>query len=155
MILFHGTNQDFGDILLTKCTPHKDFGKGFYLTPMRARAQERANDKCDKENCGIPTILAYEWDETETPNLKILRFDGTDEQWLDFILTNRKRSSKQEHGFDVVIGPVADDGVITSISLYEARVIDKPTLIERLRYAKPYIQYCFCTERAVKLLHRI
>ena len=32
MILYHGTNQDFGDIDLTKSKPNKDFGQGFYLS---------------------------------------------------------------------------------------------------------------------------
>ena len=32
MILYHGTNQDFGDIDLAKSKPNKDFGQGFYLS---------------------------------------------------------------------------------------------------------------------------
>ena len=31
MILFHGTNCDINEIDLAKCTPNKDFGKGFFL----------------------------------------------------------------------------------------------------------------------------
>ena len=33
MILYHGTNADIEAIDLTKGMRHKDFGKGFYLTP--------------------------------------------------------------------------------------------------------------------------
>jgi hypothetical protein len=32
MILYHGTNEDFGDIDLAKSKPNKDFGQGFYLS---------------------------------------------------------------------------------------------------------------------------
>ncbi len=32
MKLYHGTNTDFGEILLSRCRPNKDFGRGFYLT---------------------------------------------------------------------------------------------------------------------------
>ena len=39
MILYHGTNIDFNDIDLDKCTPYKDFGKGFYLTDIREQAE--------------------------------------------------------------------------------------------------------------------
>ena len=32
MILYHGTNLDFGEIDLLKSKPNKDFGQGFYLS---------------------------------------------------------------------------------------------------------------------------
>ena len=154
MILFHGTNIDFREIKLSVCTPHKDFGKGFYLTPILARAKERAKDKCDLEKCGMPLVQQYEFDESQLNNLNVLTFNSTDTEWLDFILSNRNKKHRQQHNYDVVIGPVADDGVITSISLYESRIITKEELIARLRYAKPYIQYCFCTQSAINLLRR-
>lgn len=153
MKLFHGTNIDFQKIDLSKCLPRKDFGKGFYLTTSRKRAQERAMDKCDKEGSGTPVIQEYEFDESVLDKLSVKRFDNPDNEWLDFILYNRQHS-KGRGGYDLVIGPVADDGVILSINLYEAHVIDKPTLLKRLEYAKPYIQYCFLTERAIKSLER-
>lgn len=153
MILLHGTNCDFSEIELSKCTPYKDFGKGFYLTPVRARAVERAKDKCDKEKVGSPIVQVYDFDETKLASLKVKHFVGTTEEWLNFILENRKRRTTQ-HDYDVVIGPVADDGVILSINLYERHVITKQALIEALTYAKPYVQYCFCTQRAIDLLQR-
>ena len=33
MKLYHGTNADIESIDLTRGLRHKDFGKGFYLTP--------------------------------------------------------------------------------------------------------------------------
>lgn len=152
MILYHGTNMTFEKILLEKCLPHKDFGRGFYLTPLHKRAKERAIDKCDKTGGGIPTILKYEFDEGNLEKLNVLKFDSTDEAWIDFILENRNRRKRISHAYDIVIGPVADDGVITSINLYEAHVIDKEILIQRLRYAKPYIQYAFCSQCSIDLL---
>ena len=32
MILYHGSNTSFRKVLLSKCSPHKDFGRGFYLS---------------------------------------------------------------------------------------------------------------------------
>lgn len=153
MILLHGTNQDFSTIELAKCTPYKDFGKGFYLTPIRARAMERAKDKCDKEKSGTPIVQVYEFDESKLGMLNVKHFNGTTEEWLNFILENRKRKTTQ-HNYDIVIGPVADDGVILSINLYERHVINKETLTQALTYTKPYVQYCFCTQRAIDLLTR-
>lgn len=155
MKLYHGSNTAFEEIQLSKCLPHKDFGKGFYLTPVRKRALERALDKCDKTGEGIPFIQTYELDERQLADLNIIRFDNMDKSWLDFILKNRDRKNRQGHEYDVVIGPVADDGVITSISLFEAHVIDEETLMKRLKYPNPYIQYAFCTQKAIDKLIKV
>ena len=42
MILYHGTNADFGDIDLTKSKPNKDFGQGFYLSREYTQAMDMA-----------------------------------------------------------------------------------------------------------------
>ena len=39
MILYHGTNVDFEKIDLLKSKPNKDFGRGFYLSPLYVQAQ--------------------------------------------------------------------------------------------------------------------
>lgn len=155
MKLYHGTNFVFEEISLNKCLPHKDFGKGFYLTPVRKRARERALDKCDKTGEGVPVVLCYEIDEKLLERLNVARFETMDKVWLDFILKNRDRKNKDGHDYDVVMGPVADDGVITSISLFEAHVIDEETLMKRLKYPKPYVQYAFCTQKAIDLLKKL
>jgi len=155
MKLYHGTNIDFGEILLSKCLPYKDFGRGFYLTPSKRRARLRAMDKIDKEHVGIPTIISYDFDDAELANLNVLRFEKCNQQWLDFILKNRNKKAYQPHDYDIVIGPVADDGVITSISLYESKVIDRRELLKSIKDRKAYIQYTFCTQKAIDKLHRI
>lgn len=45
MILYHGTNADFGEIDLTKSKPNKDFGQGFYLSREYAQAMDMAKTK--------------------------------------------------------------------------------------------------------------
>lgn len=152
--LYHGTNTTFDKVELNKCLPYKDFGKGFYLTTIRTQAMGRARDKCQFEG-GTPTILTFVFDEKELTNLNVKRFEGTNAEWARFIFANRSRRTKQHHNYDVVIGPVADDGVINSIRLYETKVIDFETLIKKLIDAHPNIQYAFCTERAIALLKKI
>ena len=154
MILYHGSNMDFDKIELSKCLPNKDFGRGFYLTPSKHDATKRANDKCAKEKCGVPTVLRYKWDETNPMNLAIKRFERVDEEWAKFILNNRNRKGKK-HDYDIVIGPIADDGVILSLQLYENGYLSLSALVERLTYARPSVQYCFCTQRATDLLLRV
>ena len=45
MTLYHGTNQDIETIDLTRGLQHKDFGKGFYLTPDKNTAIRMAQKK--------------------------------------------------------------------------------------------------------------
>lgn len=154
MILYHGSNTDFEKIELSKCLPNKDFGKGFYLTPSKHDALLRANDKCNKEHSGIPVVLSYQWDETRIDDLSVKHFERVDEEWITFVINNRSRKGKK-HNYDIVIGPVADDGLILSLQLYEVGMLSLSALAEKLVYARPYIQYCFCTERAISRLQRL
>lgn len=154
MILFHGSNTYFETIHLSKCLPYKDFGKGFYLTLSKRDAFERAKDKCNKEGTGVPTVLAFKWDENQK-GLNIKRFERMDEEWANFIVSNRSRKKKQHCDYDIVIGPVADDGVILSIQLFEAQVIDIDTLLAKLKYVRLTIQYCFLTQKAIDTLIKV
>ena len=152
--LYHGTNTTFDKVELDKCLPYKDFGRGFYLTTIRTHALARAKNKCNFEG-GAPTILAYQFDEKELANLNVKYFEKPTEEWANFIFANRNKRNKKMHNYDIVIGPVADDGVIASIRLYETKVIDLAEFVKRLEYAHPNIQYAFCTERAIALLQKI
>jgi len=73
MILYHGTNIDFDNIDISKSTPYKDFGKGFYLTDIRLQAEQMANKKA-KLFKGTPIVQEYYFDEKwlKSPNLKVL-----------------------------------------------------------------------------------
>ena len=48
MILYHGTNEDFGDIDLNKSKPNKDFGQGFYLSREYTQAMDMAKIKVEQ-----------------------------------------------------------------------------------------------------------
>lgn len=48
MILYHGTNADFGEIDLSKSKPNKDFGQGFYLSREYAQAMDMAKIKVEQ-----------------------------------------------------------------------------------------------------------
>ncbi|MDE5794896.1 MAG: DUF3990 domain-containing protein [Muribaculaceae bacterium] len=66
------------------------------------------------------------------------------------------------HRYDIVIGPVADSRVDPVIEDYKKEFGSSyqthenlKILAARLKYPGPkYIQYCFCTEKALKLLIR-
>lgn len=121
MILYHGTNIDFDTINLTKSHKYKDFGQGFYLTDIRKQAEELAS-KRSRLFGGYPVIQEYEFDEKllEEGELRVLKFDRPSEEWADFIFKNRNRETNYIHDYDIVIGPIADDGVALKI-VYQSK----------------------------------
>lgn len=157
MILYHGTNAVFETIDLSYSKPNKDFGQGFYLSADKEQALEMARAKVDQLESGTPTVMAYEVDELQMDELKVLRFNAYNEAWAKFILLNRNNTSGQPvHDYDIVIGPIANDRVGVQLWRYETQAIDLPTLVRNLQYMKGVtIQYYFGTERAIKLLRRL
>lgn len=59
MKLYHSTNQDIDSIDLARGMRHKDFGKGFYLTPDRNTAV-RMGQKRARLFGGIPNYFGTE-----------------------------------------------------------------------------------------------
>lgn len=157
MKLYHGTNRDFDRIDLLKSKPNKDFGRGFYLSADYGQALNMAQVKVEQLETGSPIVQSYLVEDDALNALHVLRFDGYSEEWAQFILQNRNNpTDKPVHGYDVVIGPIANDRVGVQLWRYENRSIDLPTLVHNLQYMKGItFQYFFGTERAIKLLQRI
>lgn len=59
------------------------------------------------------------------------------------------------HGFDIVIGPVADDTIATLFRNFDDGIIDLPTLVQGLKYKKVSSQYLFHSAAAIKYLHSV
>ena len=157
MILYHGTNADFGEIDLRKSKPNKDFGQGFYLSREYTQAMAMAKTKVEQLEAGLPMVLTFEADDKAMAELKVLRFDDYTEEWAKFILLNRNNDSPvPAHNYDIVIGPIANDRVGVQLWKFENGTIDLPTLVHNLRNMKGItFQYYFGTERAIKILKRL
>ena len=156
MILYHGTNCDFSVIDLKKTKPYKDFGKGFYVTDIPQQAYDLARNR-SKIWGGTPFVQKYEFDETnlQSDKLKVLHFEKVCVEWADFIYKNRTVSAKFSHDYDIVIGPIADDGVAYLLNLYEDGLRTLEELAKELEYKDLNSQYCFLTDKAISLLRRI
>jgi len=157
MNLYHGTNTPFTHIELAKSRPNKDFGRGFYLSADLQQAVQMAQHKSLQEG-GTPVVQAYRFDERLLSNgeLKVLRFDSYNEEWVRFILRNRTNTSSEPcHDYDIVIGPIADDKVGVQLFRYLNRYISIKKLIANLKYKKMTEQYFFGTERAIRHLIRL
>lgn len=157
MKLYHGTNVDFSEIDFSKSNRFKDFGKGFYLTDIRSQAEELAQKRAARDG-GVPIVQEYEFDETllSTSQLKVLHFEEPTAEWADFIYKNRKRKAPYfQHDYDVVIGPIADDGVAYLLDRYEEGSYTIDELARELKYKRLNRQYYFGTAHSILFLKRI
>lgn len=152
--LYHGTNVFFREINLSLSNPFKDFGKGFYLTPSFKQAQNMANRRTRLSQEGNPIVLKYNFDENTLTNgqLKVLSFERPTKEWALFILHNRYQQKIETHDYDIVLGPIADDGVAFQLERYVQGIISLDQLIEELTYRQLDIQYYFGTEKALSYL---
>lgn len=155
MRLYHGTNIDFLDIDIAKSNPYKDFGRGFYLTDLRHQAERMALRKV-KFFGGECVVQEYEFDESLLANciLNVKVFASPNEEWAEFIHNNRNIGS-YHHDYDVVVGPIADDGVAFLLGRYEEGTITLAELARQLEYRQLNSQYFFGTTRAINLLKRV
>ena len=157
MILYHGTNQEFTEIDLAHGFRYKDFGKGFYLTPDRNTAIRMAQKKARLFG-GSATLITYELDDVFMQsglNVKVFPEKACVE-WLLFIDANRDRKSKEPvHDYDIVIGPIADDGVVLQLTNYREGIYSPERVAELLQDRYLDQQYYFGTERALSFLHKI
>lgn len=156
MRLYHGTNVDFDVIDLTRSNKYKDFGQGFYLTDIRSQAEELAAKK-SRLFGGYPVIQEYEFDESllSGTDLKVLKFDKPSTEWAKFIFKNRNRDYNFTHDFDIVIGPIANDGVAYLLGRYEEGTLTIEELSDKLDYKKLNSQYFFGTNKSLKYLKRL
>ena len=156
MKLYHGSNVEIEYVDLSRGRRGKDFGKGFYANPDYMQAVEFCSNVVRREGSGIPTVTSFEFDESALECLNVKRFEEYSKEWAEFILMNRNNiSDKPAHDFDIVIGPIADDGVGTQIRRLSRGFITFDAFLEELKYSKFSIQYFFGTEEAIKYLKKI
>ena len=159
MILYHGSNIDIDKIDLTKSKPYKDFGKGFYLSADKQQAQRMAEQRTSILLEGKPTLNKYQFDETilDDNSLKILCFEEYSEDWANFVLKNRDFNIEQPcHNYDIVYGPIADDGVTFQLRRYKTGMISLEQLVNEMKYSKGItFQYYFGTELAISQLRKL
>lgn len=159
MILYHGSNVEITEIDLSKSRPYKDFGRGFYLSVDINQAKRMAEQRASLMLDGKPTLNKFSFDEKQMTegSLKVLTFNDYTTEWAEFVLKNRDINIVQPcHDFDIVYGPIADDGVTFQLRRYKVGVISLERLVEELKYSRGItFQYFFGTERAISKLKKI
>ena len=157
MTLYHGTNSDIETIDLTKGLRYKDFGKGFYLTPDKTTAERMAQKKARLFG-GTATLITYIMDDSAMQSdLKIKVFpEKASVEWFLFVDANRDRKNVQPiHDYDIVVGPIADDGVVLQLTNYREGIYSPEEAAKLLQDKYLDQQYYFGTEKALNYLHKI
>ena len=151
MILYHGSNIEVNIPRILDRLRALDFGAGFYTTSSHEQAKKWAGVVTKRRQTGVPTISRYSFDEKVSADLKILKFDSPDGDWLDFVVANRKEQPVST-GYDLIIGPVADDSTLPVIDDYADGRYTKDEAIRRLLPQKLTDQYAFLTDKALSFL---
>jgi hypothetical protein len=149
-MLYHGSYAviDKPDLAFSRL--RTDFGKGFYLTPLKEQAMDWSLRFLLER--GAAVVSCYELllplGDRLPADARILEFDTYSVEWLDFIMACRL-GQPVDTEWDIVIGGVAHDKVFDTIQLSLDRLIGAGEANGRLRYSKPNLQYCFKTQAII------
>ena len=151
MIVFHGGTDivDFPRIV----TAHsgRDFGAGFYTTDIREQAVKWAKRQALYRKKAEGVLNTYEFDDSALKILKVKTFDDYSMDWLDFVIECR-RDAAYGHGFDVVIGKIANDDVGETVQAVIDGLTPKDFALSKLVFMHVNNQICFSTDNALGLL---
>ena len=149
MIVYHGGVCEIRrpDILHSKNSV--DFGPAFYLTTFQVQAEKWAQRKSlrlRRPSCVNEYELAGDWS-----GFRVLKFDGTDEPWFDFVCSCRMDGTDWQK-YDIIMGRVANDDVYLTINRYLDGELTKAAALAELRYAKPNDQIAINSQQALDSL---
>ena len=170
MILYHGSSASVECPDLSKCSPRKDFGRGFYLTSSSEQAQSFARivaRRAARERAGEPVGLCGYVSSYElrlNPALEIVTYETADADWLHCVVAHRQGAPFEAlaHSLasaDIIVGKVANDQTNATIIAYLAGVFGEvgsasadELCIGRLLPERLQDQVCFTSQRALDCL---
>lgn len=150
--VYHGTNVCFESIQLDKSRNKRDFGRGFYTTTLKEQALAWAENMFIRFGGEGKYLIEYEI--TIDKNLKVKTFNGLCEEWLEMVKDNRTSGGLQ-HDYDIVIGPVANDNTMRTVSLYVEGIYTTAMVLEQLKYFKANDQVSIHTDKALSVIREI
>ena len=154
MRLYHGSTFRVANPKVSFGRRETDFGKGFYTTMAYEQAVRWANLKKRRANNpkAKAVVSIFEFDEALLKSSKydVLFYDGATQEWLDFVVGNRR--GRELHQYDMVMGPVANDNLYATISLYENGGLTAEAAVVQLKTYKLFNQLSFHSPKAVATL---
>ncbi|MDR2598650.1 MAG: DUF3990 domain-containing protein [Oscillospiraceae bacterium] len=152
MIIYHGGTDVIKFPRILQIYKGRDFGVGFYTTNIKSQAEKWAIRQKLSRLADNAILNSYEYDELnsiEKLNIKI--FDDYSIEWLDLVISCRQDSSFY-HGYDIVIGKVANDDVGETVQAVVDGLTSKEFALSKLVFMKANNQICFCSEKALSFL---
>lgn len=115
-------------------TRSHDFGFGFYATTSHDQAKRWVGIRIRQRSYekGFVSSYVFNTGALEAKDLKVKIFDGPTPEWFDFVMANR-HDPQFVHDFDIVMGPVANDNVYETLTLFEDGILTRDEAIARLR----------------------
>ena len=149
MNLYHGSTVMVRRPSLRSGRANTDFGKGFYTTTDYEQAARWARIRRERAGEGDAVVSVYEVDDDllQQGDLHIMEYNGATEEWLNFVVNNRRKAPL--HDYDIVLGPVANDNLYATISLYENGQLSVEAAIVQLKTHVLYNQVSFHTNKAL------
>ena len=164
MTLYHGSNIEIDKIDLKKCRPYKDFGSGFYTTPLREQALAMAKRTVRIYKKGIPVITEFFFDDAvlKDDGFNIKKFKEPNIEWALFVINNRNHKYTNfaspdcnlDNKYDIVTGPVANDDITALINIYLAGILSDENLVNELTFRDLSGQLSFHSEKSVSCLQK-
>jgi len=162
MTLYHGSNTEINAIILDKCRPYKDFGKGFYTSTLQENAWRMAKRAMLINREGSPCVTAFFFDDNflSDTSLKIKQFAEPDNEWARFVINNRNSKFKDiqcnecntDAKYDIAIGPAANDDIVALMEIFITGLISDEILARELTFRKLSSQISFHTEKSIAKL---
>ena len=170
MTLYHGSSVPVEQPDLSKCSPRKDFGRGFYLTSSLEQARSFARivaRRTAREHVGEAADLrgyvsVYELHPKSA--LKVVTYETADADWLHCIVAHRQGAPFEQLAqsladADVIVGKVANDQTNATIIAYLAgaygetgSALADELCISLLLPERLQDQACFRTQKALDCL---
>ena len=152
MKLYHGSIVTVRKPNLRQGRPNTDYGKGFYTTVDFDQAARWAHIRRNRAGEGQAIVSVYEVDDDllNADDLNVMEYAGASKEWLDFVVANRRFAPL--HDYDVVLGPVANDNLYATISLYENGELSAEAAVVQLKTHVLFNQVSFHTDKALSQL---
>ena len=146
LTLYHGTNTPFTKPDITRSRIDLDFGPGFYLTPDRQTASKWA----------CKTVKSYLMScALDTNDLRVKTI-ALDDEWLETVFACRNGDVPNNiKGYDVIVGPIADDRLFYAFDYYSDGLITKEQTIRLMNCMDYGSQYALLTHKAIDALSAI
>ncbi len=145
MIVYHGSTDIITNPLVNVGRNNLDFGKGFYVTVLEKQAMAWATRPANMGKEKYLNVYELDVNKIEQKGYKLLRFKEYGQDWLDFVVANRKGSQRWKE-FDLIEGGIANDRVFNTVELYSTGLITAKEALQRLRYYKPNNQICIINQ---------